>query len=394
MHELSKEYQTHALCCLIKKDDLLYQTELKEHHFEDYGVYFQSMLESKLADGKVDLPKLVGIVAAKTNQPPKDVADFFYDAMANFVLATNFSAYEKWLINYYHTRRAVEVARNLMGMAMEPDADANMIYDYLAKQTMDYAPVDDIKTQTDVIREFYDQQKNQKLTPTGFRGFDQLTGGLRAGCMYGFGGYAKSGKTMFAGTISGNLGMTGHKHLYVAMEMGAAHIEARQQARFSGCRIPDLKEPDYAMIKNNTLYSDAAGISWGELQQKMLLAVHKHKVEGVIIDYWQLITGQNPRETEEKHLRDIAQGLADFAKKHSIWIILLAQTNDDGKIFAGRGLTKACDVLMTLQEVEGDVNQRWLRMEATRSTQRLDLGDNKFGYLTIDANGPYMRENF
>jgi len=128
MDNLNQQYQTMVLSALILKDDLFYQTELKDYHFQDYGLYFQSCLESKLSNGKLDIPKVIGIIAAQTKQPPEDVSAFFSDVMANPVLVTSFPAWEKWIINNYHTRRAVEVAKNLMAFAAQPDADANMIY--------------------------------------------------------------------------------------------------------------------------------------------------------------------------------------------------------------------------------------------------------------------------
>ncbi|MGN7986391.1 DnaB-like helicase C-terminal domain-containing protein [Pedobacter sp. 22226] len=70
---------------------------------------------------------------------------------------------------------------------------------------------------------------------------------------------------------------------------------------------------------------------FNKLKSRLLEAVARHDIMGAIIDYWQVVQGQDSRQTKEKQLRDVVQGLADFAKRHNIWIFLLSQTNEAEK---------------------------------------------------------------
>jgi replicative DNA helicase len=392
----TQELEYSVLSILLTHDDLFYQTELKKYHFDFYGLFFEKTFESKLSHGKINAPWVFSQIAAETGQTTKEVSETLADCLVFNPLKANFSFYQKALIDGYHVRKAQAIAKELLIMASVQGAEPTVLYDFIAKQSMDYLPADDFLSQQEVIQQYFLNKTSGKVTPTGFKTLDSvMDGGMESGKLYCFAGPEKSGKTMFAGTVSGNLNLMGHKHLYVAMEMGAADIEIRQHGRYSQTYYKKLKEPNYDLIKNNVIYSDAAGITWTELQQKMTLAVHKHKVEGVIIDYWQLIKGRNPKETEEYHLREVAQGLADFAKKNKIWVLLLAQVNKQGDVFAGNGLNKACHILISLNNLSSPREQeggRWLKMLVSRATPMRDLGDENNPYLQIDGNGPFMRE--
>ena len=73
-------------------------------------------------------------------------------------------------------------------------------------------------------------------------------------------------------------------------------------------------------------------------------AIVRHGIKGVILDYWQLVGGKVRNESEEFHLRNIAQWLADTCRKHSIWALVAAQVNQEGNTRGGEGLKLACDV--------------------------------------------------
>jgi predicted ATP-dependent serine protease len=94
-------------------------------------------------------------------------------------------------------------------------------------------------------------------------------------------------------------------------------------------------------------------------------------------------------------LRNVAQGVADFARKRGLWCLLLAQQNQDGKLFGGNGLRKACDQLWFLETPEHNElpPRRWLRMDASRYTPTENVGNADFGGLVLNMkSGPYFEE--
>lgn len=238
--------------------------------------------------------------------------------------------------------------------------------------------------------------------PTGLAPLDMaMNGGLYQGFTYGFAGAEKSGKTTLAHTISYNLGNSGCKHLYVALEMGSLQIEQRNLSRSAGINSLEFIRPspesrnriETTRATKNILYLDAPGATVEEIIHEAGIAAMKHGIKGFIVDYWQLVEGKFSRDTEERHMRMVAQTIANYARKKGLWCILLAQMNKDGDLFGGGGLRKACDQLYFIEMMEHHPDFRWLRMGASRYTPKVDVGSNEDPSLVLDKRvGPFFKE--
>lgn len=240
--------------------------------------------------------------------------------------------------------------------------------------------------------------------PTGLLSLDKkMAGGLQSGRTYGFAGKEKTGKTALAGTISYNLNAAECSHMYVALEMGSKEIEERNLARRVGENSLLFKNPNPAFMQKVARVAPSKFIQYfdspGGLLQEILLEVGiakiKHGIKGFILDYWQLVEGRERGQTEEQHIRFVAQRCADYAKKHGLWCIILAQLNNDGKLFGGGGLKKACDQLYFIERCSDDETDphRWMRMEASRYTPKLNIGSPQNPSLVLNAEiGPYFEE--
>lgn len=239
-------------------------------------------------------------------------------------------------------------------------------------------------------------------SPTGLQCLDDaMGGGLYQGFTYGLCGAEKSGKTTLAHTISYNLDKAGTKHLYVALEMGSQYIEQRNIGRDLGLNsLAFLNKRDLirqkmqeATPRQSTFYLDAPGFTLEEILSESCRAIVRHGVTGLIVDYWQLVGGADRRETEERHLRNVAQSLADFGKKNKIWIILLAQMNKGGELFGGGGLRKACEQLYMIRTCDNAPSMRWLEMDVSRYTLKVNVGaENDPSLVMEQLSGPFFRE--
>lgn len=237
--------------------------------------------------------------------------------------------------------------------------------------------------------------------PVGIPELDTaMGGGLYEGYTYGFCGAEKMGKTTLAHTLSYNLDKAGTKHLYIALEMDSVQIEQRNIARDLGINSLEFLKPNHGYARavanlpprKNIVLKDAPGANLQDIINYSAKAKLKYKIEGFIVDYWQLVTGKIKGETEESHLRNVAQTLAAFSRKNKLWCILLAQQNQDGKLFGGNGLRKACDQLYMIEPIEGNEAWRWLRLDASRYTFRTNIGSEKEPGLILDVKvGPHFR---
>jgi replicative DNA helicase len=368
-----------TMCVDLSSDDFLYM-----------GRHYDLMRFEYQASGGIVIGKISAIFAQ--NDIPRDEAAIL---SAN-VIGGNNAETLKQVVKGYATRRAViKAATEAIHAANDLSIHPMDCVSKLSAKQNDLVDESEIVNQAHILDQMLKGGVNGRYYPTGINGWDSLMGGgLYEGKVYGLSGRAKSGKTLLASTISYNIDC---RHLYVAMEMGAPQITQRKLARQGGFNslsfLDGTKTLDGLKPDLETYYLDSAGITWDALLTKMVSSVIKLQVKGVIIDYWQLIQGQGPRETEEKHLRTVAQGIADFAKNHGVWVLLLSQTNENGQTFAGQGLIKACDQLWYIETPKNEPDRRWLRMGASRYTPHADYGGEDMAPLLLDKRiGPHFKE--
>ncbi len=234
---------------------------------------------------------------------------------------------------------------------------------------------------------------------TGIPALDAaMGGGLFPGRLYGIAARKKVGKTLLLGSISHNLNAAGVSHLFVACEMSPAEIEARCAAREIGInsiqflkgKAPVAAVADYAItVPNHTIYEALPGGSFGDLRRVVARAIVRHRIKGLVLDYWQLVGGKEPRDTEEYHLRMVAQWVADTCRKHGLWVLVAAQVNQTGNTRGGEGLKLASDMYFTLHR-EKDAQGAWLEMEETRYTLYTDVGSANHPGLRLSKTGPHF----
>ena len=335
------------------------------------------------------------------------IRDYLSDKRYDYIRAlmdASVSPFEDAINAYADQMRELSAKRKVLRLmqrvdAMLDDVHSSEVLSVIQAEIEGSAEAKGVKHVSEVRRDILKHMEApSNCYPTGMKRLDEgLGGGLYEGFTYGFCGAEKSGKTTLAHTISHQLPC---KHLYIAMEMGSEQIEQRNIARSAG--INSLAFLNKGVTKNqvetaiqneNIYYSDQVGSTLDEILNTVRMAKIKHDIAGFIVDYWELIQPQGNYSSEEKHLRDAAQGLANFARKNKLWCIVLAQMNQDGKLFGGGGLRKACDQLYMIKTPEGSSYTRYLEMDASRYTMKENIGSEQKPWVMMSVkSGPYFYE--
>lgn len=241
---------------------------------------------------------------------------------------------------------------------------------------------------------------------TGLDGLDNLLGGgLFAGKLYAIAARKKAGKTALLGTISAALNAAGNTHGFMTLEVTPLEIEMRHAARKLNTSPINIMRGVKAhnpvngeMIsrlapstENATFYSQKPGASLDQVVRFALACQRRHHCGGIIVDYWQLITGKSGAETEEWHLRRVAQSLADLSRRLGIWILTAVQLNQEGNSRGGEGIKLACDGYLSMHREPGQ-NGAWLDLEECRYAPSGNLGNATMPGLILRPNGPYFEE--
>lgn len=253
-------------------------------------------------------------------------------------------------------------------------------------------------------------------TSTGFPRLDAaLGGGLYPGRLYGLCAQQKVGKTSMLGSIAYQLCEQDIGWCYAALEMGSDQIYERLLARHMNCNSLDFLDRERRQQNwfqkgfssatswfedKDCVFRTRPGMHLDELLSLLARIALSGRYRGVFIDYLQLIGGR-PKSTNETYWYDeVAQALAEAAKRFNIWIVVAAQIGRNDSVYGGDGLGRACDVNLKLVPVErtasdppGLPHRAWIEMLASRYTPLGDVGSAAMpAYSLNQSAGPCFEE--
>lgn len=331
----------------------------------------------------------------------------------------NLEDYARLIVDLHQRRALDELCEDtlLQLHSQNTSSAVDVVSDMLSAATkiITTSANDNSKKIRDVFEEIYETLKTPEppyKASTGLKVVDAgMSGGMQKGRVYAFLAPAKCGKTMMATTISNHLCDGGHKHLFVCAEMGSREITERMLGQRLGVPTKAFRErnntkliTDVANQINgkhavlpNVIFEDEPGIELERLKIVIEKHVHKNKIEGFILDYYQLVTGQERHQSQAQHLENVANWIHRVCKKRNIWCLLLVQANDEGKVLGSRGLDRACDQKYMIERPLDEQNDpvgsmMWLKMKLSRYTPLLYLGKEAAPTLRINNNGTHLEE--
>jgi KaiC/GvpD/RAD55 family RecA-like ATPase len=232
---------------------------------------------------------------------------------------------------------------------------------------------------------------------------NEMNGGLIPTRMYGVGAETGIGKTVLLGSISENLNTQGRRHLHISLETPSEDIEIRNVARrmnVNAAQIYDSDQPEHqhvvnnadayiAQVPDNTFFEWAPGATYDDIRRYIVHAIHKHGIEGVIIDYWQLIRGRERGQSEEGHMRDVANRLAALARRENIWILIAVQVDESGRVKISDSIKLACALYVRLMRAPNDTTA-YFHTEKSNYTRLTDTGSASTPGMIFHHHGPHF----
>ncbi len=177
---------------------------------------------------------------------------------------------------------------------------------------------------------------------TGYPGFDAMLGGLRPGQLIVVGARPSIGKTALGVNMATGAAKEGHPVLLFSLEMPVKEIASRVLSSESGVpmhiftrgRFLDaeaailLTHTTQGRMKNAGLFvDDSSSISATQMMQVTRLAIRRHRIQAVFVDYLQLIRPENPREQRVQQVGAITMKLKNIARDCGIPVVCLCQLN-------------------------------------------------------------------
>lgn len=231
--------------------------------------------------------------------------------------------------------------------------------DKAIKEALNFKNIEDWADMSQMGLELIDRRDRIKAgeqfgVKTGFRDFDNITGGLESGLIV-IAARPSMGKTAFAASLAVSMALHGTPGGIISLEMPKIQLASRIISIISGTefwrifRNSHRNDNEEAAI--NRVISDSANIPlYVSDQSKVNLSDIRYKSEKLIktkgakyimIDYLQLMDANDTEtqaKTREQQVAAISRGLTRMSKDLNIPVIALAQLNRESENAKGASL--------------------------------------------------------
>ena len=204
-----------------------------------------------------------------------------------------------------------------------------------------------VKMASDYMTEVY-QRVNDNLnsistpgTLTGFSAIDSK-GGFQSTNLIICAAESSQGKTAFANAVTLSATKAGAKIAFYSMEMSGSQLMTRLAAIESSIPVSvltnekltseQLKNFDVSVASLSKLgiyFDDRSTSSIETILASIRSLVIKHQIQGVVIDYMQILTVNKKGGSTEESIAEAARRLKNIAKELNIWILALSQLSRD-----------------------------------------------------------------
>lgn len=239
-----------------------------------------------------------------------------------------------------------------------------------------------ISTVRDALKELYENYIMRNLSgsseitgsPTGFKEFDEKSGGLHAGNLIVVAAETSQGKTSFAMSAAFNAARHDHRIAVYSLEMSTAELMARITACETGLPVNkilynQLYPEELRLVENKMLelsdlpvfFDDKSTSNIDVIISSIRTMVIKRGIKGVVIDYLQILNvNMKGNSNTEQQMADVARQLKNLAKDLGIWIIALSQLSRDqhthvptlGRLRNSGQIAEAADTVVLLYRPE------------------------------------------
>ena len=248
-------------------------------------------------------------------------------------------------------RRMIDAARSIEvdGLADVTDLSAYLdsaekkVFSVLEeRQNTNMRPVSDVvKSALTQIEAAFDADGAVTGLGTGFRDLDKKTHGLHPGDLVIIAARPAMGKTSFALNVATNAALLhGASVAIFSLEMPAEQLAQRMmaaQARIdvSRMRSGNLSDDDWPRLvtaaddlsRASVFMDDTPGVSPSTVRAMCRRIARRNNLDLVLIDYLQLMSGDQKGQSREGEISYISRSLKHLAKELSCPVVALSQLN-------------------------------------------------------------------
>lgn len=274
----------------------------------------------------------------------------FLTALVNQVPSSlNAAAYAHIVEGHAIRRRMITAANSIASVAYNEDMQIDSVMDEAEKAVFNVSERrlrHDVQPIKDVLRDYYDRideaaRRGEEIygVPTGFIDLDKLLRGLQPSDLLIIAGRPGQGKTGFLLSVAKNAALRHKKHVAVfSLEMSNAQVAERLISQQTGIvsqnlRTGSLDEDGFGLLAEaveqlsatQIFLDDTPAITPIQLRTKCRRLHLEHRLDLVIVDYLQLMTGDSRTDNRVQEVSYISRNLKVLARELNVPVLAAAQ---------------------------------------------------------------------
>lgn len=389
-------------CINLIADKLMPQCFYVEKYAGIYEMIYNMFLDNKSIDFITVLEAVKAAGIFDENEGKRVLFE-----MTQLVPSTkNIGEYAKIIIEKYSLRRLIDACDQITRQCYEQSADASEILDmaetriYEIMQSKTNTTLTHIKS---AILQSYDKIHKLAMDKNAFIGLqthygeiDQMLSGLGKSDLILIAARPGVGKTSFALNIAQNIALDKPRKTIAvfSLEMSNEQLANRMLSSQSGIdnmkfRNGDMSDTDWTSLatasgilaKTDVYFDDTAGITVAQMKAKLR---RLKKLDLVIIDYLQLMSGGGRYDNRSTEVGAISRSLKIMAKEFDVPVITLSQLNRETEKTKSKpqlshlresgAIEQDADVIMFLWKPEEDEDN-----PSSISVVKCDIAKNRHG---------------
>ncbi|WP_316572721.1 replicative DNA helicase [Neobacillus sp. YIM B06451] len=296
--------------------------------------------------------KPVDVISVAEEAGPQELENlggisFITDLAVSVPTTANFIFYQNTVKAYHQKRKTIEIAGKIRDKAFYLD-----IHDVLSDGIKQLKQIEDMQGDEDAgeIREglvdlYTDCGKDLGEiigVPSGFKKLDRLTGGFQESDLVVIGARPSMGKTAFALNIALNAANEDVTAVF-SLEMSKKQLLKRAASCIGNISSVKMRNPKHyfgqedwnqlnfamgVLSKLNMRIFDKAGMDisyiWSKVRQLRKEVGEERRIL-VVVDYLQLIGGNNRQQNRQAEISEISRSLKQMARETNAIVIALSQ---------------------------------------------------------------------
>ncbi len=239
-----------------------------------------------------------------------------------------------------YKRMVVESAQKLIE-GTESGEDINTLLDKFERATEAPKASQDNNSLGDIMANIFDELESGKMidkVKTGIPIIDKCTNGIAPSELVTIGAKSGVGKSALAVRIAINMFKANKKVLIVSREMSKKQVAERILLSHSGVTKEQYENRDFSdeqwvrIVETMEAFSGDGIIIDDKIStiQEIKQTVRRSKPDVLIVDYVQLLTPSNPRDSRERQVAEISRELKKMTSDFDMVVIQLTQLAEKG----------------------------------------------------------------